>query len=103
MSERAAGPDLLQRRGRLLNFGGWTVFGLIAASQQCLLAPLEGEQVAVWRSLTLGLVSWWWYAAVTPLILRLGRAVPLDRGRPAAIAVHLAAALAVAIGHALLD
>jgi signal transduction histidine kinase len=100
MNDRADEPGMLRRRGWLVIFGVWTVFGLIAASQQYLFATLQDEYVAFWRSLVLGLAAWWYYAAATPVILRLGRAFPLERRRLAAAAVHLAAALALAVGHA---
>lgn len=91
---------MLWRRGWLVILGVWTVFGLVAASQQYLFVTLQGESIAVWRSLVLGLVAGWYYAAVTPLILRLGRAFPLERRSVVAGAVHLGAALALAVGHA---
>jgi simple sugar transport system permease protein len=69
MSERAARPGIVKRRGWLVILGVWTVFGLIAASQQYLFATLQGESIAVWRSVVLGLATGWFYALATPLIL----------------------------------
>jgi signal transduction histidine kinase len=100
MTERTS--HLLPRpRGWLLNFGVWTVFGLLTAGQQLLLVSLEKERVAWWRLFALAVPTYWYWAVVTPLIVALGRRVPLERGRPAAVLVHLGAALAFGLGHAL--
>jgi len=100
MTERAEAPGTLGRRGWLVILGVWTLFGLIAASQQYLFVTLQGESIAVWRSLVLGLAAGWYYAAATPLILRLGRAYPLERRWVTVAGVHLGAAVALAVGHA---
>ena len=100
MNERADPPGILERRGWLVILGVWTVFGLVAASQQYLFATLQGESIALWRSFVLGLAAWWFYALATPLILKLGRAFPLEGRTAVAAAVHLGAALGLAVGHA---
>jgi hypothetical protein len=101
MSERAARPGIVKRRGWLVILGVWTVFGLIATSQQYLFATLQGESIAVWRSVVLGLATGWFYALATPLILTLGRKYPLERRTALAAAVHLGLALVLAVGHAM--
>lgn len=95
-----------------LNFGVWTVLAVVAASQRYLALLTEPSNRVVWWQV----FAWqaplmYLWALYTPLILRLGRRFPLERGRRLrSLAVHvlanvvtvsISATLSIGLGRAL--
>lgn len=71
---------------------GWTAFGLFNAAQYSISYTVSrGVSLPWWMPLLLHLPAAWTWALATPLILRLGRRFPIERGRwPSSLAVHVA-------------
>ncbi|HSJ08948.1 MAG TPA: histidine kinase [Longimicrobiales bacterium] len=97
-------PDGGAGRRRLLGiaaFGAWTLLGLAEAAKAYVSARLNGQPMGVGFAL-LGNMPWWWgWAALTPVIVWLGRRFRLDdRDRISrGIAIHVMACIAVAAVH----
>lgn len=72
----------------------WTVPALLSVFETEMFAAQNGEHIALWRVLVSEVPPWYVWAALTPLIVQLGRRWPIHR-RPGAtnIGVHLAASL----------
>jgi two-component system LytT family sensor kinase len=80
----------------------WTVVGILAAGQLYLLVGSEGEHISFSRALIIQLPLWWFWAAITPLVIGLGRRAPVDRGRwPRTVPLHVGAAVVIAIVHSI--
>jgi len=93
----------VRRLPALIGLAIWTVLGIVAAGQEYLLLQREGEPLQLWRALALQLPSWWYWAAATPLILALGRRMPLERARLSrTLPGHVGAALLLGVLHTLL-
>jgi signal transduction histidine kinase len=87
---RAAARARRQRWAAILGF--WTCFGLLNGSQLYLGLRLENFPVRVWLLLGWALLGWLPWAALTPIILWLGRRFPFERASwPVALVVHLTA------------
>lgn len=70
--------------------GIWTFFVILNGSQLYLGMRAEGMQHDLWRVFAMQAVNWYGWALLTPLILWLGRRVPLERDRWArALVLHL--------------
>ncbi len=95
------------RRAWLLKWGlvwsFWTVLGLLYTSQVYVAMTLEGMNHSFWRMLAWQLLGcWYFWPLLTPLILRLGRRFPLERGSlKRSLPVHLAASTILAAVHSL--
>jgi signal transduction histidine kinase len=95
--------DSARRFRALIVLTIWTVFGILAAGQQSLLMRSEGEPTRLWRAFAIQLPGWWYWAAVTPLVLSLGRRLPLERGHwTRRLPAHVGLALALSALHTLL-
>ena len=98
-------PD--SRRAWLLKWGliwsFWTMLGLLYTSQVYVAMTLEGMHHSFWRMLAWQLLGcWYFWPLLTPLILRLGRRFPLERGLlKRSVPVHLAASTLLAAVHSL--
>jgi two-component system LytT family sensor kinase len=98
-------PD--SRRAWLLKWGliwsFWTMLGLLYTSQVYIAMTLEGMHHSFWRMLAWQLLGcWYFWPLMTPLILRLGRRFPLERGTlKRNLPVHLAASTILAAVHSL--
>lgn len=92
------------RRGAVRRAAGyvaaWTVVGLFFFSQDASRTWYWGDPTPKWRFLASWLVSVWLLAALTPVMLWLGRRFPLERRRWVRhAALHLAASLGLAVLH----
>jgi len=74
----------------------WTVPALLSVFETEMFLAQNGHSVALWRVLLSEVPPWYVWAALTPLIFRMGRRWPLDRMPPRAgnIAIHVSASLA---------
>jgi two-component system LytT family sensor kinase len=74
----------------------WTVPALLSVFETEMFLAQNGHSLALWRVLLSEVPPWYVWAALTPLIFRLGRRWPLDRMPPRAgsVAIHLSASLA---------
>ncbi|HEV8124917.1 MAG TPA: histidine kinase [Gemmatimonadales bacterium] len=81
----------------------WTVVGILAAGQLYLLIGAEGQHISFPRALAIQLPLWWFWAAITPLVLALGRRAPVDRDHwSRSVPLHIAVAVLIAIIHSVL-
>ncbi len=73
-----------------LVLGIWTAYGLLASLQQDVSALLNGRSIQPWTGLVLQLPQAWYWAALTPVVIRLGRRLLLrGPGWPLRVATHL--------------
>jgi signal transduction histidine kinase len=74
----------------------WTVPALLSVFETEMFLAQFGHGLALWRVLLSEVPPWYVWAALTPVIFRLGRRWPLDRmpPRPDSVAVHLTTSLA---------
>ena len=80
----------------------WSVPAVIAGAQSLLGMVLERETLR-WVWVWIQLPVWYSWALLTPLVLWLGRRVPIERRNAArAIAFHATAALALTLAHSAL-
>lgn len=80
----------------------WVFIGVISALQAHVSARMEGAPISLWESVGRQIPLWAFWIFVTPLIVWLVRAVPIDRsGWARAVGVHVTAALAATALHAL--
>ena len=78
-------------------FGCWTFYGLFFACQTYLNSAYLGRMIPFRRTLVVWLSCAYIWALLTPLMIRLARRFPLERGRYLrAIAVHLLASVVFA-------
>jgi two-component system, LytTR family, sensor kinase len=70
--------------------GIWTAYGLLASLQQDVSALLNGRSIEPWTGLVMQLPQAWYWAALTPVVIRLGRRLPLrGPGWPLRVIAHL--------------
>src|SRR5258708_4925274 len=73
-----------------LVLGIWTAYGLLASLQQDVSALWNSRSIQPWTGLVLQLPQAWYWAALTPVVIRLGRRLPLrGPGWPLRVATHL--------------
>jgi len=85
-------------RAILLSLAGWTIPGLLAGAATVLLIPISPEVHAyIGRFEAAFLVSWWIWAAITPVVRVAMRRVPLEHPMVRPLAMHAALALASAL------
>lgn len=83
-----------------LLFGLWSIPGLVSTTQLYFLLAQKGAPVSFRAAFIWQFPPWLFWAFMTPIVLRLGRRFPLERGRlGSSIGVHLLATLAASIGH----
>ena len=74
----------------------WTVPALLSVFETEMFLAQSGHGLALWRVLLSEVPPWYVWAALTPVIFRLGRRFPLDRSpRGGSIAVHVIASLVI--------
>jgi len=80
-------------------FGVWTFFGLFMFSQGIAQKVLSRDPHPAWQHLTSWMVGVWLWCLLTPVLLWLGRRVPIDR-KPywRAVVFHLALSVVVSFG-----
>lgn len=82
-------------------FAAWGVLALLSTTETYVLFRLQGQQIPLWRALAQSGFGWLIYGAFTPLILRVGDALPIKgptwRRRAAS---HVAFALLLGLGYA---
>lgn len=80
----------------------WTVPALLSVFETEMFLAQNGHALALWRVLLSEVPAWYVWAALTPVIFRLGRRWPLDRMPPRAgnVAIHLAAGLGAGVLYA---
>ena len=77
----------------------WTFFGLFMFSQGLTQKVVTGDTNPWWHHLASWMVGVWLWFLLTPVVLRLGRRLPLERKHLARrIAIHLPLALLVSFG-----
>jgi two-component system, LytTR family, sensor kinase len=85
-------------RAILLSLAGWTIPGLLAGAATLLFFPISLEVHAyIGRFAAAFLVSWWIWAAITPVVRVAMRLVPLERPLVKPLAMHAVLALAAAL------
>jgi sensor histidine kinase YesM len=92
------GAEAAPRRVRfLVIFGVWTLIGLWSAQQNALLSiTTEGRVESWWRLLASALISHWFWALLTPLLMWHTRRIRDDvRPMAAVVAIHVVTLLAV--------
>jgi hypothetical protein len=83
-----------------LLIGLWSIPGLISTSQLYFLLGQRDTPVSFRAAFLWQFPPWLFWAFMTPIVLRLGRRFPLERGRlGSSIGVHLLATLVAAVGH----
>jgi two-component system LytT family sensor kinase len=79
----------------------WTVPALLSVFETEMFLAQNGHSLPLWRVLVSEVPPWYVWAALTPVIFRLGRRWPLDRGpRGASVAVHVGASLVAGVLYA---
>jgi two-component system LytT family sensor kinase len=79
----------------------WTVPALLSVFETEMFLAQNGHSLALWRVLVSEVPPWYVWAALTPVIFRLGRRWPLDRApRGASVAVHVGASLVAGVLYA---
>jgi len=69
----------------------WTLYGCVTAVQEDIAAALRGIPIPFWQGFGLQLPQAWIWAALTPVILRLGARFPLrGPGWPWRLLLHVA-------------
>jgi glyoxylase-like metal-dependent hydrolase (beta-lactamase superfamily II) len=72
----------------------WTVPAALSTFETVMFARGGGQSISVVRVFASEAPGWYTWAALTPLIIRLGQRFPLDRRpRPGALVVHATASL----------
>ncbi|MBA3322320.1 MAG: histidine kinase [Pyrinomonadaceae bacterium] len=81
-----------------LIFGGWTLFGIFFACQAYLNNAYFGRPLSFGRTLVVWLSCVYIWAVLTPLIIRLARQFPIERGTYLrGLTVHLLAGTLVSL------
>ena len=81
-----------------LTFGVWMMVALFLTSQTSLQRQLSENPIPLWRIFSWQFVSCMVWFLLTPLVLKLGRDFPLDKGKwPISVPVHIAAGIVLAL------
>jgi signal transduction histidine kinase len=89
-------------RNFVIAAAAFTALAVLFGIQRYFAQNVSGDQ-ATWSDAFIGtFVVWWSWGLVTPLIARMARSVPIATEPRAKLALHLPAALAVTVLHALL-
>lgn len=84
----------------LIVVGFWVFFGLLNGTQLYLGVWLEGFPVSFWRVFANDLIGWSFWILATPIVLWLGRRLPVERGQLARVLpVHMVACILISICH----
>ncbi len=85
-------------------FAMWTVPALLSIFETVTFAHVNGQDIALWRALVSEAPAWYVWAALTPVVIALGRRFPLDHGprsrRAGAAILHLTASLVAGLLYA---
>lgn len=71
----------------------WMIPALLSTAETVIFAAQRGHPIALWRAFVGEAPQWFGWALLTPAILALAERFPLQRARPAAVLVHVAASL----------
>jgi two-component system, LytTR family, sensor kinase len=89
----------LSSRDKVIILAAWAALGLLESAKAYLNNHLIGRP-AGWGAVLIGNMPWWLaWAALTPVVIALGRRVRLDRSGVRGVAVHLSASVALALLH----
>ncbi len=90
--------------GWLALFGVWMMVALFLTSQSSLQSQLSENPVSISRIFSWQLVSCMIWFCLTPVVLKLGKLFPLDKGRwPVSIPVHIVAGVILALFELAID
>jgi two-component system LytT family sensor kinase len=82
----------------------WTVPALLSTLETVVFAAMNGHPMPVWRAFVGEASGWYTWALITPLIILLGRRLPLARPiRWTSIAIHAPAVLLAGAAQALVS
>ena len=85
-------------RNWLAVWGGWTALAMLMAVSSSLTYRSTGRPANWSLTISRSLAEWWLWAALTPLVVWLARTYRIDgRRRWRSIAIHLVAALVIAV------
>lgn len=88
-------------RGALLVLGGWLLLGLVETAKEWVGWQVRGSPRPLGLVAAVNLPFWLYWAALTPVVVALGRRVPLPGPRPLrAVVLHAGFSLVAALGHA---
>ena len=63
----------------------------------------EADRIPFWRLAAVAMPFWYWWLALTPLVVWVSRRLPLERKRlPSRVATHMGLAIALAVCHSVL-
>jgi two-component system LytT family sensor kinase len=102
-SESTAAPRSLLRYWAQL-FAIWTIPAILATTQLAVFSRNTSHPIPIWRAFLADAPAWYAWAIVTPVIVRLGQAVRIDRRITArALSVHIVAAVLSGLLYATVD
>jgi sensor histidine kinase YesM len=88
----------------IFTFGVWMMVALFLTSQSSLQSQLSENPVPLWRIFSWQLVSCMVWFLLTPLVFKLGRDFPLDKGKwPKSVPVHIVAGVMLALFELAID
>ncbi len=91
-------------RNWALIFGVWMMVALFLTSQSSLQSQLSENPISIWRIFSWQLVSCTIWFFLTPLVFKLGRDFPLDKGRwPVSVPIHIVAGVILALFELAID
>jgi signal transduction histidine kinase len=80
-----------------------TTLGLLAVGQQWIGMRNESDPISFWRLAALAMPFWYWWMALTPLVVWMSRRLPLERHRLLSrVLTHMALAIVLAACHSVL-
>lgn len=80
----------------------WSVPALADVADTFITDRLRGQATTIWRAFALAAPGWYYWAALTPIILWLGRRFSIRRPlQPRIVAVQLGLSVVAGLGHAL--
>lgn len=97
-SHPVASPPDSGRISWLVIVAAWTVPAALSTFETVMFASASNHPISVARAFAAEAPGWYTWAALTPVIIALGRRFPLDRRtRPGAIGVHIGASFAASL------
>jgi signal transduction histidine kinase len=86
----------------ILILAAWSVPALVDVADTFITDRLTGQPIALWRAFVLAAPGWYYWAALTPVIVWLGRRLPIRRPlQPRVVLAQLGLSVAGGLAHAL--